>query len=154
MAGELANGTLRTLLLHQPRRAALLAGKVIGLLVVMWSALALAMVVTVAASVGFAALQDVPTAGWWGTAGLRAALGDYVSIAASLTGWAVFGTALAMLLRSVPLTLGVGVAWIGPLEHITSDAWKDAFAWYPGPSRRSIAPASERYLPRAAALTA
>jgi hypothetical protein len=132
VAGELAHGTLRTLLLHQPRRFALLAGKLIGLLLVGWAALALSMAVTAAASVGFAAVQGVPTERWWTPAGLASAAGDLGSIAASLTGWAIFGTALATVLRSVPLTLGVGVAWIGPLEHITSDAWQDAFAWYPG----------------------
>jgi ABC-2 type transport system permease protein len=132
VAGEFSHGTMRTLLLHQPHRSALLVGKVIGLLLVTWTALALALVVTVISSIGFAAVQDVPTEGWWGIAGLAAALGDYAGIAASLAGWALFGTVLATLLRSVPLTLGVGVAWIGPLEHITSDAWNGAFEWYPG----------------------
>ena len=43
-----------------------------------------------------------------------------------VTGYAVLATMVAVLLRSVPLALGVGIAWAGPFEHLLQDAWKPA----------------------------
>jgi hypothetical protein len=40
--------------------------------------------------------------------------------------------ALGILLRSTPLALGIGVAWAGPLEHLTEDGWSGAGSWFPG----------------------
>ena len=40
--------------------------------------------------------------------------------------------ALAVLLRSAPIALGVGIAWSGPFEHLLQDAWRGAGEWFPG----------------------
>ena len=49
-----------------------------------------------------------------------------------ITGYAVLGTMVAVLLRSVPLALGVGIAWAGPFEHLIQNAWAPAVKVFPG----------------------
>jgi hypothetical protein len=39
-----------------------------------------------------------------------------------ITGYALLGMTVAVLVRSVPLALGIGIAWAGPVEHIIQDA--------------------------------
>jgi hypothetical protein len=39
---------------------------------------------------------------------------------------------VAVLLRSVPLALGVGIAWAGPVEHIIQNSWAAAAKFFPG----------------------
>jgi hypothetical protein len=39
---------------------------------------------------------------------------------------------VAVLLRSVPLALAVGIAWAGPFEHLVQNAWAPAVKVFPG----------------------
>jgi hypothetical protein len=56
---------------------------------------------------------------------------DYGTAIAGITGWAIFGTALAVF-RSVPLALGIGFAWAGPFENIVVDSWSTGYRVFPG----------------------
>jgi hypothetical protein len=49
-----------------------------------------------------------------------------------VTGYAVLGMTVAVLLRSVPLALAAGIAWAGPIEHLIGDAWPTASKVFPG----------------------
>jgi hypothetical protein len=49
-----------------------------------------------------------------------------------MTGYAVLGTAVGLFVRSVPLALGIGIAWSGPLEHLVQNAWSPATKIFPG----------------------
>ena len=70
VAGEFSQGTFRTLLMRQPRRIALLAGKMTALLAFAALVLLVAEILTVVASVAIAPTQDVSTASWFGLDGL------------------------------------------------------------------------------------
>jgi ABC-2 type transport system permease protein len=37
-----------------------------------------------------------------------------------------------VVVRSVPLSLAIGIAWAGPFEHIVQDAWGAATRFFPG----------------------
>jgi hypothetical protein len=37
-----------------------------------------------------------------------------------------------VIFRSVPLALGVGFAWAGPVENIVVDSWDTGFRVFPG----------------------
>jgi ABC-2 type transport system permease protein len=39
---------------------------------------------------------------------------------------------LAVLVRSVPAVLAIGIAWAGPFEHLLQDAWGPAGRYFPG----------------------
>lgn len=131
-AGEHSRGTLRVLLTREPRRLRLVGGQVLAVLLVTWAALVLALLASVATAFVAAGLRDVPTEAWTSADALRAAGADYLRAAGAAAGYGLLGAALGTLVRSVPVALGVGVAWFGPFEHLLQEAWSGANRWFPG----------------------
>jgi ABC-type transport system involved in multi-copper enzyme maturation permease subunit len=132
LAGEFSGGTFRALLLQDPHRLRLIVGKLTGILLVAAGVVAFAELCTFGLSLVVAPSQDVSTSGWFSFDGLVAGLGDYATVMAGVTGWAVFGTTLAVIFRSAPMALGVGFAWAGPFENIVVDSWDTGFRVFPG----------------------
>lgn len=130
--GEISRGTLRSLLMREPRRVRLLAGKMTAMLAFTALVLAAAAGLTWLASLAVAPSQGVSSSEWLTLGGLGESLIDYATALVSVGGWALLGMALGVILRSTPIALGVGVAWAGPLEHLTQDAWSPATSWFPG----------------------
>jgi ABC-2 type transport system permease protein len=132
VAVEFSRGTFRTMLLHEPRRLRLLAGKMAGLLFFAAVVLAAAEALTWVAARLIAPSQDVETGEWTTAAALGDALTDYGSVLFWVTGYALLGLTLAVLVRSVPVALAIGIAWAGPFEHLIQDAWDPANRLFPG----------------------
>ncbi|HEV8627302.1 MAG TPA: ABC transporter permease [Acidimicrobiia bacterium] len=132
MASEFSGGTFRALLLRNPGRRRLIVGKLAGILIVAAGAVAFAEAVSFALSLLIAPTKDVPTDHWFSLASLGAGLRDYATVLAGVAGWAVFGTTLAVVFRSVPIALAVGFAWAGPFENITVDSWTGGYRVFPG----------------------
>jgi ABC-type transport system involved in multi-copper enzyme maturation permease subunit len=132
LTSEYGLGTIRVLLLKEPRRARLLAGKLLALLVCVAAVLLAAELLAGAVAVALAHLRGIPTADWFTVAGLRALVGDYVNalLAAGLFG--AVGAAVGVLARSTSLALGIGLAWLAPLEHLIQLSWSGAGDWLPG----------------------
>ena len=139
VAGEFSQGTFRTLLMRQPRRIGLLAGKMAALLAFTAGVLALAELLTVVVSLAIAPSQDVATDSWFTFAGLGDAAADYGTAMLGVCAWGSLGMALAIFVRSIPVALGIGIVWSGPLEHLTQDAWTAAGEWFPGLLLESLA---------------
>ena len=121
------------MLLRQPRRVRLLAGKLAALLTFAAVALAATEAITWLAARVLAPGQrrrhrrlDQPPR--------RSAppFTDFGAVLLWITGYAVLGTMVAVLLRSVPLALAVGIAWAGPFEHLVQNAWAPAVKVFPG----------------------
>ena len=138
LAGEFSGGTFRALLLRNPARFQVIAGKLIGILVLAAALVAAAELTSFALSLVLARGQDVSTTEWLTIGSARASLGDFANTFAGVAGWAVFGTTLAVLFRSAPLALGVGFAWAGPLENITIDSWETGLRVFPGQVLRAV----------------
>lgn len=132
VTGEFSRGTFRSLLMREPRRLRLVAGKMAALLGFTAALLAAAAALTWIASLALAPSQGVSTSEWLTLGALGDNLADYGTALVTVGAWALLGMALGVVLRSTPLALGVGVAWAGPFEHITEDAWGSADAWFPG----------------------
>jgi ABC-2 type transport system permease protein len=132
VAVEFSRGTFRTMLMHQPRRIRLLAGKTAALLAFAAAVLAAAEVLTWAAAWVIAPSQDVETADWRSVDALGQGVADYGAVLFWVSGYALLGTALAVLVRSVPVALAIGIAWAGPFEHLLQDAWDPAGRFFPG----------------------
>jgi ABC-type transport system involved in multi-copper enzyme maturation permease subunit len=132
VAVEFSRGTFRTMLMHQPRRLRLLAGKTAALLGFAAVVLAATEVLTWVAAMLLAPTQDVATSHWVSAEALGQGLVDYGSVLFWVTGYAVLGTTLAVLVRSVPVALAIGIAWAGPLEHLLQDAWGASGRFFPG----------------------
>ena len=129
---EYSRGTYRTMLLHQPGRIPLLAGKLGGLLAFAAVALLALEAATWVAAWILAPAFDVSHAGWTSLDALGSALGDYTMVMLWFTGYAVFGMTVAILVRSVAPALFIAVAWAGPLEHLVNRAWSPARSYFPG----------------------
>jgi hypothetical protein len=132
IAGEFSGGTFRALLLRQPGRMRVLAGELLGILLVAAGVLALAEAWTSLFSVVIAPSKDVGTANWFSLAGLVDGLRDYATVLAGVTGWAIFGTLLGVTFRSAPIALGIGFVWAGPFENIISRSWSTGYRVFPG----------------------
>lgn len=115
VASEYQHGTLRTLLVRQPARLKLLGGTTLALgslLVVM--AAALATIVSAATALVVAPGQDVDT-GAWSAGAVPAGFGE---VAVALLGYGLIGGFVGLLPRSPVAAIGVGVAWVLPVETI------------------------------------
>ena len=132
IAVEFSRGTFRTMLLRQPGRLRLLAGKLTALLLFAATALAALQVLMGVAALLLAPGQDVDTGAWTSASAAGEAVAAYGSVLFWMTGYAVLGTALAVVVRSVPVALGIGIAWAGPFEHLLQDAWSSAGRVFPG----------------------
>jgi ABC-type transport system involved in multi-copper enzyme maturation permease subunit len=132
IAGEFSGGTFRSLVLRDPHRLRVIVGKLLGILVVAAAVTAVAEVCTFALSLAVAPTEDIPTSAWFSAESLAEALGDYATVLAGVAGWAIFGTTLGVIFRSVPLAIGVGFAWAGPFENIVVDSWSTGFRVFPG----------------------
>jgi ABC-2 type transport system permease protein len=132
VAVDFGRGTFRTMLLYQPRRVQLLAGKMAGLLAFAAVVIAAAQVLTWVAARLFAPSNDVATSQWISLDGLAAGIRDYAAVLYWASGYALLAMTLAVLVRSVPLALGIGIAWAGPFEHLLQDASDAANRYFPG----------------------
>ena len=132
VAIEFSRGTFRTMLIHQPRRIRLLAGKTAALVGFAAAVLAVTEVLTWTAARLLAPTQDIATDKWLSADAVGQALADYGSVVFWVGGYALLATMLAVLVRSVPVALAIGIAWAGPFEHIVQDAWAPASRYFPG----------------------
>jgi ABC-type transport system involved in multi-copper enzyme maturation permease subunit len=135
---EFTRGTLRAALTHQPRRWALMGGKLAARMTVAAILMALALVVGAATSAIVAPAQDIDTTGWFGVDAVGQAAGDYVRLLGFVVVYALIGTTVAVLVRSTPIALAIGLVWFGPFENVIGEgrAWADR--WFPGLLLRSM----------------
>jgi ABC-2 type transport system permease protein len=132
ITSEYGLGTIRMLLIRQPHRGRLLAGKLLALLVFVAALLLAAELLASGAALALAHARDISTADWFSVEGLQHAVGDYANAVLTATVFGAVGIALGVFCRSTPLALGIGLAWLGPLEHITQLGWSEAARWFPG----------------------
>lgn len=137
-AGDIARGTWRTALLHQPRRLTLAVGQLLA----RWAFAAGVAVVAVLAgwlvAVTLAPGVGIDTSAWFGADGLRAVAALGIRLVLYVGGWALLGTLVGVVCRSVPVGLGVGLLWAGPLENIIGDELAFAPTWFPGLLLRGV----------------
>jgi ABC-type transport system involved in multi-copper enzyme maturation permease subunit len=137
-ANEFTRGTLRVAFTRAPRRLTLLTGKVAARMgvavVVMTVALAIGWVTAVLVAPG----AGVDTTDWVSSAALRSALEDFVRLVFFVVVYAVLGTMIAVLVRSTPLALAVGLVWFGPIENVIGEGQSWAQRWFPGLLLRSV----------------
>jgi ABC-2 type transport system permease protein len=133
-AMEFARGTFRTTLLRQPRRVSLLAlaGKLAALLTYVGAMLLAAEVLTWLAARVLAPSAGVAAGSWISVEGLATGIADYGAVLFWVASYAALGMTLAVLTRSLPVAMAVGIAWAGPFEHLVQDAWDPASRLFPG----------------------
>lgn len=146
LAGEFSKGTIRTLLVAEPARVKIIAGKIAALV----SFIALAVAATLAVTIGAGALMapgvGVETAAWWSADGLAAIATAYVNLTSAALVPALVGATIAVLTRSAAIAISTGVAWFILGEALVSAFWANLAEWGAGGARRRLQHAQPRAL--------
>lgn len=132
VAGEFSGGTIRNLLLLEPRRLRLLAGKVGALLLFVTLGFVAAEAISIASAYVLAAARGVPTHEWLTASGFSTSMSALGNAVLAGAGWGLLGAAVGVIVRSVPAALAVALAWVMPLENILYRSWSGAAHWFPG----------------------
>jgi ABC-2 type transport system permease protein len=139
VASEYSLGTLRQLLVRQPRRAVLLAGKMLGTITFLVLALCFAAVVALIVAVVAARTRGVPTSAWFTGTGLGDLFRELGDLVLATIGYSVLGMALGQFVRSAVFAVIVGFAWLIAVENIITRIVPSAQQWLPGASILAVA---------------
>jgi ABC-type transport system involved in multi-copper enzyme maturation permease subunit len=139
VASEYSLGTLRQLLVRQPRRAVLLAGKMLGVITFLVLALCFAAVIALIVAVVAADSRGVPTGAWFTTAGLGDLFRELGDLALATVGYSVLGMALGQFVRSAVFAVIIGFAWLLAIENIVTRIVPSTEQWLPGASILAVA---------------
>jgi ABC-type transport system involved in multi-copper enzyme maturation permease subunit len=131
LAAEWSQGTLRNLLVREPRRVRLLAGKMLALLLFVALSMTLTLAVCLALVFAMANAQGIQTAAWTSSQGLDALLAFYGNELLCLLGISLLGMLVAVLTRSVGTAVGVALAYVLVPEGIIAMVWLQGSQWFP-----------------------
>jgi ABC-type transport system involved in multi-copper enzyme maturation permease subunit len=129
---EYSQGTLRNLLVREPRRATFLAGKFAAMVSFILVVVIVSIGISVAVAFILAPGRGISTSAWTGSTGLNDLFQSvfHAWLAASFYG--VFGAALGILLRSPAVSIPVAVIYFLPIEAIIVGAiWSGGANWLP-----------------------
>ena len=139
IASEYSLGTLRQLLVRQPRRAVLLTGKILGVITFLLLALCFAAVIALIAAVVAAHSRGVPTSAWFTGTGLGDLFRELGDLALAVIGYSVLGMALGQFVRSAVFAVIIGFAWLLAIENIVTRIVPSIQEWLPGQSVLAVA---------------
>jgi ABC-type transport system involved in multi-copper enzyme maturation permease subunit len=129
---EYTTGALRNLLVREPRRVRLLAGKYLALLLFGLAIILLACVVSIVLALALAPSKGIDTSAWTSSTGLADTWRAIWHLVIAALGYGTVGAALAIIFRSSVAALAIGVAWLLPAEAILSALWSNGQYWLPG----------------------
>jgi ABC-type transport system involved in multi-copper enzyme maturation permease subunit len=131
MAQEYSHGTLRSLLVREPRRVRLLAGKTLANLAYVAGSVLVASLVALLVALAIAPGKGITTSGWL-AAGLGTTVSTIGNTLIAAVGFGIFGALLALVVRAPAPAVIAGVAWILPIENLLARAWPNVGHWLPG----------------------
>jgi ABC-type transport system involved in multi-copper enzyme maturation permease subunit len=134
-ASEYSYGTLRNLLVRQPRRLTLLGGNYLALMSMVVAAVVGAAIAVLIISHILAPLEHINTHAW----SLAQSLSIVGEAALAVIYYGTFGTALAILLRSPVAAIGIAIGWSVGVENILSAVIGGIDKWLPGELLAAIA---------------
>lgn len=138
VAGEFTRGTFRTMLLQNPHRFRVLAGKMTAVVGFTAVAALLAEGLSWVTARVLAPGQGIDTARWVTMDAFGAGLEDYGRAVLYVVGTAVIATMVGVLARSVPIGVGAALVWAGPIENIVGDGWSLGPDVFPGLLLRAV----------------
>ena len=139
VASEYSLGTLRQLLVRQPRRAVLLAGKMLGVITFLRARALLRRGHRADRGGAGRAQPGVPTSAWFTGTGLGDLFRELGDLALATIGYSVLGMALGQFVRSAVFAVIVGFAWLIAVENIITRIVPSTQQWLPGASILAVA---------------
>ena len=131
LAAEWSQGTWRNLLVREPRRLRLLAGKMLALLLFVLVSMTLTLVGSSVLVLAIAHAQGVQTTVWTSSAGLSAWLTFFGNEVLCLIGICLLGVLIAILTRSTGIAVGISLAYVLVPEGIIAMVWQSGSQWFP-----------------------
>jgi ABC-type transport system involved in multi-copper enzyme maturation permease subunit len=129
---EYTNGTLRNLLVREPRRLLLLAGKYIAMISFALITVFFSAVVSIAISVSLAGTKGVSTDLWFTSSAISLFGSTFGNVFLSVISYGTVGMTLGLLLRSPITSISIAVAWTLVIENILSATVNGISKWLPG----------------------
>jgi len=153
MAQEYSLGTMRNLLVRQPRRITLLIGKYLSMasfaaLIVLVSA-----IVSVATSYIGANAKHVNTTLWSTSAAYHSLALTFINVLIATLGYGTIGIFLGILLRSPISSISIGLAWLLVVEGIMAAVVSSTREWLPGQLLSIVAAGGDSLVSYSRALT-
>ena len=138
-AQEYTHGTLRNLLVRQPRRLVLLAGKFLAMTIFALISVILSAIVSIALAYALSGRAKVITTAWSTSDARSGLLHTFINVFISVIAYGLIGMILGLLLRSPISSISIGVAWLLVVESIIAITVKHSGKWLPGQLMTSIA---------------
>ena len=139
-ATEYSQGTMRNLLVREPRRIQLLTGKFLALTAFIGLAVLLEIVVSCAVAFALAPTRGITTGAWTSNAGVGDLVQATFHVFIASVGYGIIGTALGVWLRSPGVSIALGVAYVLPVEAIIVGViWSNGDHWLPGQLLNALA---------------
>jgi len=129
---EYSHGTWRNLLVRQPHRLQLLAGKGLALATFIAITALLADGAALAAAALLAPGHGVSTTAWFSSAGTQSLLSNGGNMIVSTLAWGAVGAVLAVVLRSTAAAIAGGLAYALVAERLLVSVWPEGQTWLPG----------------------
>lgn len=139
LAGEYGSGTIRTMLLREPRRVRLMIGTWSAVASFVAGAVLLASVVAGVLALLLAPSQDVDTAAWFTGEGLTTSGRTVLQAILAAVGYATLGTAFGILLRTAIPAVVIGFGWLFLFETIVANSAPASGRWLPGQLLSAVA---------------
>ncbi len=138
-AQEYTYGTLRNLLVRQPRRLTLLMGKYAAMKSFALLLTVVNAIVSIAVSVYLSDRAKVTTDLWFTSAGLSEIAHTLVNVYISIIFYAIIGITLGILLRSPISAISIALVWILIIENLIGAVKPVTLDWMPGNQFAAIA---------------
>ena len=138
-AQEYTYGTLRNLLVRQPRRLTLLLGKFLAMNFFALIAVIFSAVVSVSLAYALSGKAKVSTAAWSTSDARTSLLHTFINVFISVIAYGTIGMILGLLLRSPISSISIGVGWLLVVESIIAATVKNSGKWMPAQLMTSIA---------------
>lgn len=129
VARDYERGTIRQLLVGEPRRALVLGGKILALLTTVVAGVALSAAVGMAVAFAFAPTAGISTAAWTTGAAISGAISTAVNVTIAAAVWGLAGAVLAMATRSASTAITVGIGYLLVGEPLLTLVWDTSSDW-------------------------
>jgi ABC-2 type transport system permease protein len=138
-AQEYTYGTLRNLLVRQPRRIQLLVGKYFSMASFAIVMVILAAIVSMSLAFGLSGRAKVETDAWVTSDALSDLANTFGNVLLSVIAFGTVGMILGLLLRSPISSISLGVIWLLIVENILIAVKSSLGNWMPGSLMSTIA---------------
>ncbi len=132
MAQEYSLGTMRNLLVRQPRRVTLLIGKYLSMAAFAFVMVIVSAIISIITEYIGASANNLNTSLWGSATAYHSLALTTVNVLIATLGYGTIGMSLGILLRSPISSISIGLAWLLVVEGIMSTVITSTRTWLPG----------------------